>query len=204
MVEAATPAGTTTEAFAWLPPRWRSAGAIGAAGGGVLVDRAGPTAAFVLAGAAGVFAVLRDAAALAQPRPSTDTGHRRDPRTPACCRSRLCAGAVTGRCDPELAPERFGECVLVAVADLLGDRAQRVVARVTAEPHRPAASHLALRRPVPDIRCCTARDHLRARARECPEHRDRPPEHARRTAGRTRALHAARARARAQAPAGRD
>jgi MFS family permease len=54
MVEDVAPAGTITEAFAWLG----TAVAIGAAGGaavaGSLADSAGPAATFALAGAAGV------------------------------------------------------------------------------------------------------------------------------------------------------
>ncbi|MGH2849681.1 MAG: MFS transporter, partial [Solirubrobacteraceae bacterium] len=58
MVDDATPAGTVTEAFAWLATAGAVGGALGAAGAGVLVDHVGPTAAFLLAGAAGAAAVL--------------------------------------------------------------------------------------------------------------------------------------------------
>jgi hypothetical protein len=58
MVERAAPAGTLTEAFAWLS----TAAAVGAAAGsalaGPLADAAGPAPVFVLAGAAGAVAVL--------------------------------------------------------------------------------------------------------------------------------------------------
>ena len=58
MVERAAPAGTVTEAFAWLA----TAVAVGAAGGsaaaGVLAEHAGPTAVFLLAGAAAGGALL--------------------------------------------------------------------------------------------------------------------------------------------------
>jgi len=47
-----------TEAFAWLATAMAVGGAVGAASAGLLVDRAGPTAGFALAGAAGALAVL--------------------------------------------------------------------------------------------------------------------------------------------------
>jgi predicted MFS family arabinose efflux permease len=58
MVDAAAPAGTMTEAFAWLATAMEVGGALGAAGAGTLIDRAGPTAAFALAGGAGALAIL--------------------------------------------------------------------------------------------------------------------------------------------------
>ena len=58
MVEHATPAATMTEAFAWLATAMAVGGAVGAASAGVLVDRAGLTAGFALAGGAGALAVL--------------------------------------------------------------------------------------------------------------------------------------------------
>jgi MFS family permease len=58
MVDHATPAATMTEAFAWLATAMALGGAVGAASAGPLVDRAGPTAGFALAGGAGALAVL--------------------------------------------------------------------------------------------------------------------------------------------------
>jgi MFS family permease len=58
MVEDAAPAGTVTEAFAWLATAMAVGGAVGAAAAGALADSAGPTAAFALGGAAGLIAVL--------------------------------------------------------------------------------------------------------------------------------------------------
>jgi MFS family permease len=58
MVDHAAPPGTTTEAFGWLASAMAVGSALGAAASGPLVDRAGPTAAFALAGAAGALAVL--------------------------------------------------------------------------------------------------------------------------------------------------
>ena len=58
MVDRAAPAGTMTEAFAWLATAMAVGGAAGAAGAGIVVDRAGPAAAFALAGGAGALAVL--------------------------------------------------------------------------------------------------------------------------------------------------
>ena len=58
MVDHAAPAATMTEAFAWLATAMAVGGAVGAAGAGILVDRAGPAAGFALAGGAGALAVL--------------------------------------------------------------------------------------------------------------------------------------------------
>lgn len=58
MVDRAAPPGTMTEAFAWLATAVGIGAAAGAAGAGVLAEHAGPKAAFALAGAAGVVAVL--------------------------------------------------------------------------------------------------------------------------------------------------
>ncbi len=58
MVGSAAPSGTTTEAFAWLATAIAVGSALGAAGAGTLIDRAGPTAAFALAGGAGAVAIL--------------------------------------------------------------------------------------------------------------------------------------------------
>jgi MFS family permease len=58
MVDDAAPAGTVTEAFAWLATAIGIGAAAGAATAGALADTAGPSAAFVLAGAAGAIALL--------------------------------------------------------------------------------------------------------------------------------------------------
>ena len=58
MVDRATPPATVTEAFAWLATAMAVGGAIGATSAGLLVDHAGPTSAFALAGGAGALAVL--------------------------------------------------------------------------------------------------------------------------------------------------
>jgi MFS family permease len=58
MVDDAAPAGTATEAFAWLATAIAIGGALGAAAAGSLIEHAGPQAAFVLAGGAGAVAVL--------------------------------------------------------------------------------------------------------------------------------------------------
>ncbi len=57
-VDHATPAATMTEAFAWLATAMAVGGAVGAASAGLVVDHAGPTAGFALAGGAGALAVL--------------------------------------------------------------------------------------------------------------------------------------------------
>ena len=58
MVDAAAPAGTITEAFAWLATAMAVGNAVGAASAGALIEPAGPTAAFALAGGAGALAIL--------------------------------------------------------------------------------------------------------------------------------------------------
>jgi predicted MFS family arabinose efflux permease len=58
LVDEATPAGTMTEAFAWLATATAVGGALGAAAAGSIADHGGPVAAFALAGAAGALAVL--------------------------------------------------------------------------------------------------------------------------------------------------
>ena len=58
MVERAAPAGTVTEAFAWLATAVAVGAAAGAAGAGALAEHAGPTAVFVLAGVAAACALL--------------------------------------------------------------------------------------------------------------------------------------------------
>ena len=57
-IDDAAPAGTTTEAFAWLATALAVGSAAGAGSAGTLADWAGPTAAFALAGGAGALAVL--------------------------------------------------------------------------------------------------------------------------------------------------
>ena len=58
MVDDAAPAGTVTEAFAWLATATAIGTSIGAAAGGALADSAGPTSAFVLAGGSALAAAL--------------------------------------------------------------------------------------------------------------------------------------------------
>jgi MFS family permease len=53
MVDAAAPAGTTTEAFAWLATAIAIGTSAGAAAAGAVADASGPAPTFVLAGAAG-------------------------------------------------------------------------------------------------------------------------------------------------------
>ena len=72
MVERLAPAGTVTEAFAWLSTAAAIGTAAGAAGAGPLAEAMGPVAAFVLAGGAGVVATLLTAVRTATlvPRPA--------------------------------------------------------------------------------------------------------------------------------------
>jgi len=58
MVDHAAPAGTVTEAFAWLGTAVAVGAAAGAAGAGLAADQAGPETALALAGAAGAVAAL--------------------------------------------------------------------------------------------------------------------------------------------------
>jgi MFS family permease len=58
MVDHAAPAGTVTEAFAWLATAIAIGASVGAAAAGAVADHAGPGAAFALAGAAGAVALL--------------------------------------------------------------------------------------------------------------------------------------------------
>jgi predicted MFS family arabinose efflux permease len=58
MVDRAAPAGTVTEAFAWLTTAIAIGAAAGAAAAGGVADHAGPAAAFALAGGAGAVAML--------------------------------------------------------------------------------------------------------------------------------------------------
>jgi len=58
MVERAAPAGTVTEAFAWLATAVAVGAALGAAAAGSIAEHAGPAAAFALAGGAGALALL--------------------------------------------------------------------------------------------------------------------------------------------------
>jgi predicted MFS family arabinose efflux permease len=58
MVGSAVPEGTITEAFAWLATAMAVGSAVGAAGAGLVVDRAGASAAFAVAGGAGLLAVF--------------------------------------------------------------------------------------------------------------------------------------------------
>jgi predicted MFS family arabinose efflux permease len=79
MVDDAAPAGTMTEAFAWLATAMAVGGAVGAAGAGVVVDGAGAAAAFALAGVAGALAVLTTllrSRTLTRRRPSPESAVR--------------------------------------------------------------------------------------------------------------------------------
>jgi MFS family permease len=58
MVDRVAPAGTVTEAFAWLATAGAVGSAAGAAVAGNVVEQAGPAAAFVLAGIAGAVALV--------------------------------------------------------------------------------------------------------------------------------------------------
>jgi hypothetical protein len=58
MVDRAAPAGTATEAFAWLATAVAIGAAAGAAVTGAVAEQAGPAGAFALAGGAGAVALL--------------------------------------------------------------------------------------------------------------------------------------------------
>ena len=92
MVDEAAPAGTVTEAFAWLATAVAVGAAAGAAIAGAVAESAGPAAALALAGAAGAAALLATAMR-ARPwscRPTRDRNttlgddrDRHEPRTAA-------------------------------------------------------------------------------------------------------------------------
>src|SRR3954469_6801698 len=62
LVERAAPAGTVTEAFAWLATAVSVGAALGAALAGSVADVLGPSAVFVIAGAAGALALAAGSA----------------------------------------------------------------------------------------------------------------------------------------------
>ena len=64
LVERAAPAGTVTEAFAWLATAVAVGSAAGAATAGAIAEHAGPAAVFAFAGVAGVCALAATAVAL--------------------------------------------------------------------------------------------------------------------------------------------
>jgi MFS family permease len=70
LVERAAPAGTVTEAFAWLATAVAVGAAIGAAGAGAIAEHTGPAAVFVFASGAGACALV---AALTRPAPGPRT-----------------------------------------------------------------------------------------------------------------------------------
>jgi predicted MFS family arabinose efflux permease len=80
MVDHAAPAGTVTEAFAWLETAVAVGASIGAASAGTVADAAGPAAAFAVAGAAGTVAAL---IAALRARPLNAPGHSTAVPTPA-------------------------------------------------------------------------------------------------------------------------
>lgn len=73
MVDHAAPAGTVTEAFAWLATATAIGTSIGAAAGGALVDALGPSAAFLLAGTAALVAAVVSAVRIPSACPAVAT-----------------------------------------------------------------------------------------------------------------------------------
>jgi MFS family permease len=71
MVDETAPAGAVTEAFAWLSTASAIGASIGAATGGALADSAGPAAAFLLAGVAGLVAAIISLVAIPHRVPTT-------------------------------------------------------------------------------------------------------------------------------------
>ena len=69
IVDRAAPAGTATEAFAWLATATAVGTSIGAAAGGALADTTGPASGFVLAGGAAIAAALLSATRIPSTRP---------------------------------------------------------------------------------------------------------------------------------------
>ena len=94
MVDNAAPDGTITEAFAWLATAMAVGNAAGAAGAGIVADRAGPAAAFALAGAAGALALLTSMLRSRTIGASTSPG--RKPAAPIAAGSPAAGKARTG------------------------------------------------------------------------------------------------------------
>ena len=111
MVDNAGPDGTITEAFAWLATAMAVGNAVGAAGAGMVADRAGPAAAFALAGAAGALAMLT--CMLRSRTIGAPTSRGRNPAAPIAADSSVAAIAHTAR---------PGDCPVEAVPLLLRDR----------------------------------------------------------------------------------
>ena len=95
MVDNAAPDGTITEAFAWLATAMAVGGAVGAAGAGIVADRAGPAAAFALAGGAGALALLTSMLRSRTIGASTSRG--RKPAAPIATGSSAAGKADTAR-----------------------------------------------------------------------------------------------------------
>ena len=106
MVDHAAPAGTMTEAFAWLATAMAVGAALGAASAGIVADRAGPTAAFALAGGAGALAMLTallrsrtitPSQALENTGPGSGLGHHAVVPAPACDVRQPAVAQICGR-----------------------------------------------------------------------------------------------------------
>ena len=111
MVDDAAPAGTMTEAFAWLATAMAVGGAGGATSAGILIDRAGPTAAFALAGGAGALAAL-----MTMLRSRTLV-----PRAPAIADTVAATGtaSIVANATPAPAVDRKGARLVTALFDVV-------------------------------------------------------------------------------------
>jgi predicted MFS family arabinose efflux permease len=107
MVGNAAPDGTITEAFAWLATAMAVGNAAGAAGAGIVADRAGPAAAFALAGGAGALALLTSMLRSRTIGASTSPG--RKPAAPIAAGSPAAGKARTGRRGDCSRPEQVTE-----------------------------------------------------------------------------------------------
>jgi predicted MFS family arabinose efflux permease len=107
MVGNAAPDGTITEAFAWLATAMAVGNAAGAAGAGIVADRAGPAAAFALAGAAGALALLTSM--LRSRTMGASTSPSRKPAAPIAAGSPAAGKARTGRRGDCSRPEQVTE-----------------------------------------------------------------------------------------------
>jgi predicted MFS family arabinose efflux permease len=143
MVGNAAPDGTITEAFAWLATAMAVGNAAGAAGAGIVADRAGPAAAFALAGGAGALALLTSMLRSRTIGASTSPG--RKPAAPIAAGSPAAGIARTGRRGDCSRPEQVTEGALRA--GQVPDVDSRIAATVA---HRAVEAVPLLLRDHPD------------------------------------------------------
>jgi MFS family permease len=143
MVGNAAPEGTVTEAFAWLATAMAVGNAAGAAGAGILTDRAGPAAAFALAGGAGALAMLT--CMLRSRTIGASTSRGRKPAAPVATGSPATGKADSGRREDCSRLEQVSDAA--HRAGQIPDVDSRIAGTVV---HRPAEAVPLLLRDRPD------------------------------------------------------